>query len=231
MMTMEVEAAVVGNDGGGRGKGENVRGSGSEDVSGGENNSESGRRCQLRSPAMTTVEAVVIDNGRDGDGHWWKNIFRRIFNGVWNGNGVHISIDEFHNGNYVSVPAIVFCPVCKFSTGECILCRASLAQMEKKCIPCCNMHLDCEGNRRSTSLLHTHPGYGAAMVIGASSSFLTTKLVTQLGLLRLGFLTSLLPAEAPDQKNAVAQDLHDQEEASEEDEAEQADPSLDPHED
>lgn len=44
-------------------------------------------------------------------------------------------------------------------------------------------------------------------------------------------LTSLLAAEAPDRKNAVAQDLHDQEEASEEDEAEQADPSLDPHED
>ncbi|KAI8028746.1 hypothetical protein LOK49_LG01G04126 [Camellia lanceoleosa] len=43
---MEVEAAVVGNDGGGK------------------SNGESGRRCRLRSPTMTTVEAAVLGNGR-----------------------------------------------------------------------------------------------------------------------------------------------------------------------
>ncbi|KAE9450327.1 hypothetical protein C3L33_17749, partial [Rhododendron williamsianum] len=108
---------------------------------------------------------------------------------------------------------------------------APLSQMEKKRISRCNMHLDCEGNRRSTGLLHSHPvafmclfstiialfkdipdvdgdrdygiqsfsvrlgqekvfwlcisllliGYGSAMAIGASSSFLASKLVTVLG--------------------------------------------------
>ncbi|GMQ02908.1 hypothetical protein CsSME_00048933 [Camellia sinensis var. sinensis] len=70
MMTMEVEAAMVGNDGGGRGEGEDIGGGGDEDIDGG----ESGRRCQLRSPAMTTMEAAMVDNGRDGDGCWWKNV-------------------------------------------------------------------------------------------------------------------------------------------------------------
>ena len=64
MTTMEVEAAVVRNDGGG----------GGEDVGGNGGNGESGRRCQLRSPAMTTVEAAVVGNGRDGDDRWWRNL-------------------------------------------------------------------------------------------------------------------------------------------------------------
>ncbi|KAI8003504.1 hypothetical protein LOK49_LG08G01541 [Camellia lanceoleosa] len=65
--TMEVEAAVVGNNGGGRGGGEEVGGSGGEDVGGGGSNGESGRRCRLSSPAMTTVEAAVVCYDEDGD--------------------------------------------------------------------------------------------------------------------------------------------------------------------
>ncbi|XP_010656573.3 uncharacterized protein LOC100852602 [Vitis vinifera] len=41
--------------------------------------------------------------------------------------------------------------------------------------------------------------------------------------------SALASASSEDLKNAVAQDLHDQEEAGEEDEAEQADSSLDPY--
>ncbi|XXG51928.1 hypothetical protein AAC387_Pa03g0383 [Persea americana] len=50
---------------------------------------------------------------------------------------------------------------------------------------------------------------------------------------RVCLLSSTLcsPIFSPQAKNAVPQDLHDQEEAGEEDEAEQAHPSLDPHED
>ncbi|GMP75732.1 hypothetical protein CsSME_00032715 [Camellia sinensis var. sinensis] len=57
---MEVEAAVVGNDGGGGGK----------DIGGDRSNGESRRRCRLRSPATTRVEAAVVNNGEDGDCRW-----------------------------------------------------------------------------------------------------------------------------------------------------------------
>ncbi|KAI7993154.1 hypothetical protein LOK49_LG12G02323 [Camellia lanceoleosa] len=59
--TMEVEAAVVRNDGGGGG--EDVGGGRGEDVGGTGSNGESGRRCQLRSSAMKTVEPAVVGNG------------------------------------------------------------------------------------------------------------------------------------------------------------------------
>ncbi|KAF7151319.1 hypothetical protein RHSIM_Rhsim02G0206900 [Rhododendron simsii] len=87
-------------------------------------------------------------------------------------------------------------------------------------------------------------GYGSAMAIGASSSFLASKLITVLG--HCALASSLwLRARSVDLdskesitslymfiwKATVAQDVHDKEEAGEEDEAEQAHPSLDPHED
>ncbi|KAI8028465.1 40S ribosomal protein S16 [Camellia lanceoleosa] len=62
---------MVGNEGegggGGGGGGDDDCGDEGEDIGGGGSNGESGRRCQLRSQAMTTVEAAMVGNGGDGD--------------------------------------------------------------------------------------------------------------------------------------------------------------------